>query len=127
MKKPRKIKRAQKYFAINIIALDKNGNIIKFNTSKASPKFYDESGLDFSTEGIKIMCSKALPAESKIQMKLLIPDQKKLNSINATGTIKWFKQIKGKYKDFFVMGVHFGTMSKTDKEKLLKLWKKYSE
>ncbi|MCX5686966.1 MAG: hypothetical protein NTW09_05890 [Candidatus Omnitrophica bacterium] len=36
----------------------------------------DPPGLDFTPEGIRIMCSKPLPEESKIQMKMLIPERK---------------------------------------------------
>ena len=125
MKEKRKSKRAQKYFAINIVALDSKGKHLKFGDLKASPKFYDESGLDFSPEGIKIMCSKPLPKESKIQMKMLIPDENNLNLLKANGTIKWFKQVKGKYKKYFIIGVTFGKLSAADRTKLLNLWKKY--
>jgi hypothetical protein len=99
MKERRGHKRVKKYFAINIVACDIDGKHLQFDNIKSNPKFYDESGLDFTPEGIKIMCSKPLPEESKIQMKMLIPDEVSLNLIRATGTIKWFKQIKGRYKN----------------------------
>jgi hypothetical protein len=125
MKEKRKVKRAEKYFAINIVSVDINGKVIKFGRAKASPKFHDESGLNFSPDGISIMCSKPLPRESKIQMKMLIPEEEGLNLIKANGTIKWFREIKGKYKKYFVMGVHFRDLDEDDKNKLVKLWKKY--
>lgn len=125
MKNKRRSKRVQKYFAVNIVALDNKGRNLKFDDIKANPKFYDESGLDFSPEGIKIMCSKPLPKESRIQMKMLIPDKDDLNLIKANGTIKWFKQVKGKYKKYFIIGVNFNKLSAADRTKLLNLWKKY--
>jgi len=125
MTERRKTKRVNKYFAINIIACDIAGKHLSFDNVKANPKFMDESGLDFHPEGAKIMCSKPLPEESKIQMKMLIPDEGSLNLIKANGTIKWFKQVKGKYKKYFLLGVHFREVSEEDKSKLVRLWKKY--
>ena len=125
MKEKRKFKRAQKFFAVNIVSVDAKGKHLKFDNIKNNPKFCDESGLDFTPEGARIMCSKPLPEESKIQMKMLIPDQENLNLIRANGTIKWFKQVKGKYKKYFIIGVHFRGLSPEDKGKLIRLWKKY--
>lgn len=125
MKEKRKHKRAKKYFAINIVGCDVDGKNVRFDTSVTNPKFCDESGLDFSPEGIKIMCSKTLPEESKLQMKMLIPDQSGLNLIRATGNIKWFKQVKGKHKKYFVIGVHFRDLPEDEKSKLIRLWKTY--
>jgi len=125
MKEKRKIKRAKKYFAINIVAVDVHGKTLRFDKIKQNPKFYDESGLDFTPEGIKIICSKPLPEESKLQMKMLIPDEESLNLIRANGAVKWFKQIKGKYKKYFIIGVNFRELSEDDKGKLIRLWKKY--
>ena len=125
MRERRKFKRARKFFAVNIVAVDTKGKHLKFDTIKNNPKFCDESGLDFSPEGMKIMCSKPLPAESKIQMKMLIPDESNLNLVRANGEIKWFKQVKGIYKKYFVIGVHFRDISPDDKAKLIRLWKKY--
>jgi len=125
MKERRKTKRTKRYFAVNIIACDSDGKHLKFDEMKANPKFYDESGLDFTPEGVKIMCSKPLPEESKIQMKMLIPDADNLNMIRANGTIKWFKQVKGKYKKYFIIGVCFRDLPVDDRDKLIRLWKKY--
>ena len=125
MKERRRHKRVKKYFAINIVACDIDGKHLQFDNIKSNPKFYDESGLDFTPEGIKIMCSKPLPEESKIQMKMLIPDEENLNLIRANGTIKWFKQIKGRYKKYFIIGVHFRDLPEDEKQKLIRLWKKY--
>ncbi|MDP2929700.1 MAG: PilZ domain-containing protein [Candidatus Omnitrophota bacterium] len=125
MKERRNHLRAKKYFAINIVACDSDGKHLRFDKIKANPKYYDESGIDFTPEGVKIMCSKPLPEESKIQMKMLIPDEENLNLIRANGTIKWFKQIKGKYKKYFIIGVNFRDLGADDKEKLIHLWKKY--
>jgi len=125
MKEKRKIKRAQKFFAVNIVSVDAKGKHLKFDTIRNNPKFCDETGLDFSPEGMKIMCSKPLPEESKLQMKMLIPDEASLNLIRVNGEIRWFKQIKGKYKKYFVIGVQFRDISPDDKEKLIRLWKKY--
>ena len=125
MKEKRKLKRVKKYFAINIVACDVDGKHLRFDKIRLNPKYYDEAGLDFTPEGIKIMCSKPLPAESKIQMKMLIPDEMNLNLIRATGTIKWFKQIKGKYRKYFIIGVHFRDLPEDEREKLVRLWKKY--
>ena len=125
MKERRKQKRATKYFAINIVAVDVEGKTLRFDNIKANPKFCDESGIDFSPEGVKIMCSKPLPEESRIQMKMLIPDAEDLNLIKANGTIKWFKQVKGKNKKYFIIGVHFKGLDAADRKKLLSLWKKY--
>jgi len=125
MKERRKHLRAKKYFAINIVACDSDGKHMRFDKIKTNPKYYDESGIDFTPEGIKIMCSKPLPEESKIQMKMLIPDEESLNLIRANGTIKWFKQVKGKYKKYFIIGVSFRDLVQDEKEKLIRLWKKY--
>ncbi len=125
MKERRKFRRAQKFFAVNIVSVNAKGKHLRFDTIKNNPKFCDESGLDFSPEGMKIMCSKPLPEESKLQMKMLIPDEASLNLIRANGEIKWFKQIKGQYKKYFVIGVHFRDISPDDKAKLVRLWKKY--
>jgi len=125
MKERRKHKRIKKYFAINIIAVDTDGKHLRFDKIKGNPKFADESGLDFSPEGLKIMCSKPLPPEAKIQMKMLIPDEHGLNLLKANGTIKWFKQTKSKYKKFFIIGVNFRDLTKDDKTKLIRLWRTY--
>jgi hypothetical protein len=121
----RKYKRVRKYFAINIVAVDVKGKHLRFDKIRANPKFLDESGLEFTPEGLKMMCSKPLPSESKIQMKMLIPDEEGLNLIRANGTIKWFKQVKGRYKKYFLIGVHFRDLTADDKNKLIRLWKKY--
>jgi len=126
MKERRKVQRAEKYFAVNIVAVDTKGKTLRFDGIKGHPKFHDESGMDFSPDGIKIMCSKALPTESNIQMKMLIPDENGLNLLKANGTIKWFKEVKGKDKKFFVIGVHFRDISSEDRNILLRLWKNYS-
>jgi hypothetical protein len=126
MKERRRIKRANKYFAINIVACDIDGTHLEFDKIRSNPKFCDESGVDFTAEGMRIMCSKPLPKESKIQMKMLIPDETSLNLIRATGTIKWFRQVKGRYKKYFIIGVHFVSMPEDEKNKLIRLWKKYS-
>ena len=129
MMSPRKERRnslrSKKYFAVNIVAVDSRGEHLRFDTIKTNPKFYDESGIDFTPEGAKLICSKPLPKESKIQMKMLIPDEDSLNMIRANGTIKWFKQVKGRYKKYFVLGVHFRDLSVDDKDKLVRLWRKY--
>ena len=125
MTERRKYQRVKKYFAINIVACDIDGKHLSFDKIRVNPKFYDESGIDFTPDGIKIMCSKKLPEESKIQMKMLIPDKENLNLIRANGTIKWFKQIKGKHKKYFIIGVHFRDLAKDDRSKLVRLWKKY--
>lgn len=124
-KEKRKSVRAKRYFAINIVAVDLKGKHLAFDKMKTNPKFCDESGIDFTPAGVKIMCSKSLPKESKIQMKMLVPDESGLNLIRANGTIKWFKQIKGKYKKYFMIGVHFRDLAEDDKKKLLGLWKRY--
>ncbi len=125
MKEGRKKKRASKFFGINIVAVDSKGKELKFDKFKTNPKFYDETGADSASAGIKIMCSKPLPEESKIQMKMLIPEKENLNLIKANGTIKWFKQVKGKSKKYFIVGVDFTGLSKEDTVKMIKLWKKY--
>ena len=127
MKERRAHTRTKKYFAINIVAVDNGRKVVKFDKIKTNPKFCDESGIDFSPDGLKIMCSKPLPPESKIQMKLLIPDEDSLNLIRASGTIKWFRQVKGRYRKYFVIGVHFRELRSEDKEKLFRLWRKYKE
>ena len=60
MKERRKYKRTKKYFAINIVAVDFEGHHLRFDKHRANPKYYDEAGLDFSPDGIKVMCSKPL-------------------------------------------------------------------
>lgn len=125
VKEKRRTKRANRYFAINIVAVDLQGKHMTFDKLKSNPKFCDESGVDFSPEGVKIMCSKPLPKESMIQMKMLVPDEEGLNLIRANGTIRWFKQVKGKHKKYFMIGVHFRDIPDEDKKKLVRLWKKY--
>lgn len=127
MKERRSSKRARKYFAINIVAVEIGGKRVGFEKLKANPKFCDESGLDFAPGGIKVMCSKPLPEESKIQMKLLIPDEDDLNLIRASGTIKWFRQVKGRGKKYFIIGVQFRELRDEDKEKIFRLWRKYKK
>ena len=127
MKERRVHKRAKKYFAINIVTVDISGKRVAFDKLKANPKFCDESGLDFGPDGVKMMCSKPLPEESKIQMKMLIPDENNLNMIRASGTIKWFKQAKGKGKKYFIIGVHFRELRDEDKKKIFRLWRKYKK
>lgn len=125
MKERRKFKRVKKYFAVNIVACDIDGKHLRFDKIRPNPKFYDETGIDFTPEGIKIMCSKQLPEESEIQMKILIPDEQNLSLIKANGTIKWSRQIKGRYKKYFIMGVRFRDLPEDKKRKLIQLWKKY--
>jgi len=125
MKERRKAKRTNKYFAINIVSVDNDGRVVKFDNAKTNPKFWDESGMDFSSKGLRMMCSKPLPVESKIQMKMLIPEEGHLNLVRANGTIKWFKEVKGSYKKFFIIGVAFKGLSQEDKKKVVRLWKKY--
>lgn len=125
MKERRAHKRVRKYFAVNIVSVDVDGKRIAFDKLRSNPKFCDESGLEFGPEGVRIMCSKPLPEESKIQMKMLIPDEESINMIRANGTIKWFKQVKGLYKKYFVIGVNFRELKEDDRTKLLRLWKKY--
>ena len=84
MKERRKNIRAKKYFAINIVACDTGGKHLNFDKIRVNPKFCDETGVDFTPDGIKIMCSKTLPEESKIQLKMLIPDKENLNLIFIT-------------------------------------------
>ena len=127
MKEKRAHKRVKKYFAVNIVAVDIDGRRVTFDKVKSNPKFYDESGIDFGPDGIKIMCSKSLPKESKIQLKMLIPDEENMNLIRANGTIKWFKQAKSKQKKYFIIGVHFKELKDEDKDKLFRLWRKYKE
>lgn len=127
MREKRARKRVRKHFAINILAVDVGGKSVSFDKLKANPKFCDESGIDFSPDGIRIMCSKPLPEESKIQLKMLIPDEDNLNLIRANGTIKWFKQAKNKHKKYFIIGVHFKELKDEDKDKLFRLWRKYKE
>lgn len=125
MAEKRKVKRAKKYFSVNIVAVDINGKVLDLTDPKTSPKFCDESGINSSPEGASIICSKSLPEESKIQMKMMIPDEDGLNLIKANGTIKWFQQVKSLHKKYFVMGVHFKDFDENDKKKLVRLWKKY--
>jgi hypothetical protein len=127
MKEKRAHRRAKKCFAINIVSVEVGKKRMEFGKLRSNPKFCDESGLDFAPGGIKIMCSKPLPEESKIQMKMLIPDEDDLNMIRANGTIRWFKQAKTKYKKYFIMGVQFRELRDEDKEKLFRLWRKYKD
>jgi len=127
MKERRKHERIKKYFAVNIVAVDSDGKSLRFDNIKSNPKFCDESGRDLSPEGVNIMCSKNLPEESRIQMKMMIPDETGLNLIKANGTIKWFKEVKGEFKKYFVIGVHFKDLEDTDKNTLIDLWKKYKQ
>ena len=126
MRERREFKRVKKYFAVNIVSVDANGKHLEFDKIRTNPKFYDESGIDFSPRGLGIICSKSLPPNARIQMKLLIPDADTLNVIKASGIIKWFKEIKGKYEDYFQLGIAFKNLGITEKKKLTRLWKKYS-
>ena len=125
MNRKRKKKRISKFFGINIVAVDSGGKELEFNKLKTKSKLYSETGADATNKGIKIMCSKPLPEESKIQMKMLIPEKENLNLIKTNGTIKWFKQVKEKHKKYFIVGVDFTELSEEDKNKMVKLWKKY--
>jgi hypothetical protein len=125
MKKKQKYKKVKKFFGINIVAVNVRGKALRFGASKAKAKFHDESGVDFSPEGASIICSKPLPSEARIQMKMLFPDKDGLNLIKANGVIKWIKQVRGKYKKYFVLGVYFRDLAREDRNKLLTLWKKY--
>ena len=122
----RKFKRIKKGFGINIVSVDTDDKHLEFYKIKSSPKFYDESGVDFSPRGLGIICSKSLPPNAQIQMRLLIPDADSLNTIKASGIIKWFKEIKGKYKNYFQLGISFKNLGITEKKKLTRLWKKYN-
>ena len=126
MREKRRFKRVEKGFGINIVSLDTNGKHLTFDHIKANPKFYDESGIDFSPRGLGIICSRSLPPNARIQMKLLIPDADTLNIIKASGIIKWFKEIKGKYKNYFQLGIGFKNLGITEKKKLTRLWKMYN-
>ena len=126
MREKRKFKRVKKGFAINIVSVDTDGKHLKFDDIKVHPKFYDESGIEFSPVGLGIICSRSLPPNAKIQMNLLIPDADSLNIIKASGIIKWFKEVKGKYKKYFQIGVSFKNLAITEKKKLVRLWKKYN-
>jgi hypothetical protein len=116
MKDLRNKKRSSKFFGINIVAVDSGGKELELGGINEA---------DLAPEGTKIMCSKPLPEESKIQMKMLIPEEKNLNLIKANGTIKWFKQVKGENKKYFIIGVNFAGLSIEDTDKMVKLWKKY--
>jgi len=124
MKENRKLNRAKKYFSINIIADDLRGKY-RQSEPKSNPKFCDEAGLDFSPQGIKIMCSKPIPEESKIKMKMFIPDAGNVNMIKANGDIKWLKKVVGKHRQYFTMGICFSSLDDDGRNKLLKLWNKY--
>ena len=126
MREKRRFKRVKKGFGISIISVDTNGKHLEFHHIKANPKFYNESGIDFSPSGLGIICSKSLPPDTRIQMRLLIPDADSLNTIKASGIIKWFKEIKGKYKNYFQLGIGFKNLGITEKKKLTRLWKKYN-
>ncbi|NQT23459.1 MAG: hypothetical protein HQ579_08515, partial [Candidatus Omnitrophica bacterium] len=51
MKERRNLKRAKKYFSINILSIDSDGKNLSFGKVKSNPKFCDEAGLDFTPEG----------------------------------------------------------------------------
>lgn len=125
MEERRRLKRIKKFFALNILSLIDRGRQIKFDELKTNPKFYDESGVDFNMSGIGLMCSKALPSESKIKMSMLFMDKDKMKTIQADGTIKWAQPVEGEYKNYYLMGVDFEDLSKKDKAKLQGLCKKY--
>ena len=57
----------------------------------------------------------------------MIPDDEGLNMIRANGTIRWFRQAKNRFKKYFIMGVRFRDLREEDKEKLLRLWRKYKD
>jgi hypothetical protein len=116
---------AKKCFATNIISADVKGKTLTFDTHRNNPKFYDESGLEFSPENATLICSKTLPKGSSVRMKMLIPEDDKIHRIQTAGTISSLKKIQGAAKNYFRMNVCFTSLEAADKQTLRILWEKY--
>ncbi|MBF0217433.1 MAG: PilZ domain-containing protein [Candidatus Omnitrophica bacterium] len=119
------LKMAKKCFATNIISADVKGKTLVFAAHRNNPKFYDETGLEFSPEGATLICSKTLPEGSSVQMKMLIPEDDRIHRINTDGTIRSHEKIHGATKDYFRMNVCFTSLEAADKQTLRTLWEKY--
>ena len=124
MKKKQSPKRPGKHFAVNIISVDEDGNTLPFERPDISNETPDHNAPSGTTRK-KVMHSKKLPEESKIQVKFLMPDEGGMNLVRANGSVKWFRQVKEKNKKSFVMGVCFRDITPEDREKLMHLWKTY--
>jgi len=104
-------------FGINIVAVDETGEIIGLDASGQK--------LDSIKPDDRVYSSRALPKDSKIQLKMLFPEEKDLNLVKANGTVKWVKQVKAPGGKYFLIGVHFLEAGDREKEKITKLWKSH--
>lgn len=109
---------------MNIISVDEGGNALPLE-GPGIIKDAQEHKTPPGKARKKVMHSKKLPEESKIQVKFLMPDEGGMNLVRANGSVKWFRQVKEKNKKSFVMGVCFRDITPDDREKLMHLWKTY--
>jgi hypothetical protein len=125
MKERRKYKRVRKFFAVNIVAAYFGSQEVRFDTDPAAPKFCDESGVDYSIDGIRIICSKPLPVNCETEMNLLLVNGDGLHNVQARGVVKWFKGVESKHGKYYIGGLQLSDISKDDRQILEELWKKH--
>lgn len=109
-------------FGISIVAVSENGDNLGNTAATPFPEV-PRRGEPGSVGKKKTASSKALPKDSKIQLKMLFPDKNGLNLVKAHGTVKWVKQVKSPEGKYFLIGVHFKEATKQEREKITKLWK----
>lgn len=126
MQDKRKHKRAAREFAVNITSAELGGERFRFDRNPAYPKLYNESGVDFTHVGVRLMCSKALPENTKVTLKILIPEDGAVHAVGAAGTVRWSREVEGPHKKFFQMGIQLTDVAGDGGEILERLWKKYA-
>lgn len=122
----RKHKRAAKEFAVNITSAELDGQRFRFDRNPIYPKLYNESGVDFTHVGVRLMCSKVLSENTRVTLKMLIPDNGKIHAMNASGTVKWSREVEGPHKKYFHMGIQIDKVDGEGADILKRLWQKYA-
>ena len=126
MMEKRRHKRADKEFAVNITSADLGVQHFRFDRNPAYPKLYNESGVDFTHVGVKLMCSKTLPENTKVTLKMLIPEDGAIHKVNASGTVRWFREVKGEHRKYFHIGIRLDEVAGEGADILKRLWQKYA-
>ncbi len=126
MTEKRKLKRAARDFAVNITSADLDGQRFNFDRNPVCPKLYNESGVDFTHAGVRLMSSKSLPSNTRVTLKMLIPDNGAIYTFGVTGTVKWSRLVEGPHKKYFHIGIEFNDVSAGAAEILQRLWQKYA-
>jgi len=125
MKEKHSKKRPGKYLPVNIVPVDDDGKMLDGFAGQAELSSRASDAQATNNDEVKITRSKDLPEESKIQVKMLMPDEKGLNLVRVNGSIKWVQQNKEKREKHLVMGVCFRDITPEDRKKLMGLWKRY--